>query len=350
MVDQETIKAAELQLQSYTKKIDFYTSEYTIEILAHKVAQEEYTVPDYQREYTWENPRKSKFIESILIGLPIPFVFFWMNDETGQLEIVDGSQRLRTIEEYLGNRLTLEGLERLDLLNGTSFSDLPLSRRRKILNISIRGIILSESTDIEARVDLFERINTGSKVANPAEVRRGALRGTFMSFINRLATNELFVKLAPITTKQKKEREAEELVARFFAYSDGLDGYRDDVSPFIFRYIKKMNDAFDKNSNLEAEYEQRFLRMINFVDESFEFGFRKTSGAKTTPRTRYESIALGSHFALEKNPNLNVNIQKTNSILDRDEFKKEVSSDGANARRKLTGRINYMRDALLEEV
>ena len=350
MIDEEVLKAAELQLQSYSKKIDFYTSEYTIEILAKKVAEDEYTVPDYQREYTWENPRKSKFIESILIGLPIPFVFFWMNGETGKLEIVDGSQRLRTLEEYLGGRLILEGLERLDLLNGTSFNNLPLSRRRKIFNISIRGIILSENTDIEARVDLFERINTGSKVANPAEVRRGALRGKFMDFVNRLALNELFIKLAPVSTKQKKEREAEELVARFFAYSDGLDGYRDDVSPFIFRYIKKMNDAFDRNPDLEVKYEQRFQRMIEFVDKSFELGFRKTPGAKTTPRTRYESIALGSHFALEENPDLNIHIQSTNLILDRDDFKKEISSDGANARRKLTGRIEYMRDALLEGV
>lgn len=349
MIDEEALKAAELQLQSYSKKIDFYTSEYTIEILAKKVAENEYTVPNYQREFTWDEPRKSKFIESILIGLPIPFIFFWMNDETGALEIVDGSQRLRTIEQYLSGRLILEGLERLDLLNGTTFEDLPLSRRRKILNISIRGIILSENTDMEARVDLFERINTGSKVANPAEVRRGALRGKFMDFVNQIATNELFAKLAPITAKQKKEREAEELVARFFAYSDGLEGYKDDVSPFIFRYIKKMNVAFDENPNLEAEYEQRFLRMIQFVDKSFELGFRKTAGAKTTPRARYESIALGSHFALEENPNLTVDIQTTNSILDRNEFKKEVSSDGANARRKLTGRIDYMRAALLEE-
>ncbi len=350
MIDEETLKEAELQLQSYSKKIDFYTSEYTIEILAKKVAEKEYTVPDYQREFTWDGPRKSKFIESILIGLPIPFVFFWMNDKTGTLEIVDGSQRLRTIEEYLGGRLILENLERLDLLNGTSFLDLPLSRRRKILNISIRGIILSENTDMEARVDLFERINTGSKVANPAEVRRGALRGKFMDFVNRLATNQLFAELAPISAKQKKEREAEELIARFFAYSDGLDGYKDDVSPFIFRYIKKMNSAFDNDPSLEAKYEQRFLRMIRFVDKSFELGFRKTLGAKTTPRARYESIALGTHFALEEKPDLSVDIKKTNSILERDDFKKEVSSDGANARRKLVGRIDYMRAALLEEI
>ena len=178
---------AELQLQEFSKKIDFYTAEYTIEILAQKVANSDFIVPEYQREFTWETKRRCRFIESLLMGLPIPFVFLWMNDETGQLEIVDGSQRLRTIEEYIDSRLELDGLERLYLLNGTKFKDLTLARQRKLKNLSIRAVILSDKTDLESRIDLFERINTGSKIANPAEVRRGALRGPFMDFIIEVA-------------------------------------------------------------------------------------------------------------------------------------------------------------------
>ncbi|MBD2849090.1 DUF262 domain-containing protein [Acinetobacter baumannii] len=343
----ELLKQAEEQIQSFSKKIDFYTSEYTVEILAKKIAEKEYTVPNYQREFTWDEPRKCKFIESLLIGLPIPFVFFWMNDETGQLEIVDGSQRLRTIEEYLNNRLTLSGLERLDLLNGTKFQDLPLARRRKILNISLRGIILSEDTDMEARVDLFERINTGSQVANPAEVRRGALQGSFMDFVTELAKDPLFNKLAPVSKKQEKVRESEELVARFFAYTDGLDGYKDDVSPFLFRYIKKMNKKFDEDPNLKNVYQERFVKMLNFVDKSFTLGFRKTEKSQTTPRARFESISVGVSEALAQKPDLVVDESFTNSILESQGFKNEIRSDGANAIRRLKGRIGFMRDALL---
>ncbi|HDR2714383.1 DUF262 domain-containing protein [Enterobacter asburiae] len=109
-MEKELQLKADEQIKAYSKKIDFYTSEYTVEILAQKVSAGEYTVPEYQREYTWDEPRKCKFIESLIIGLPIPFVFFWMNDDTGKLEIVDGSQRLRTLDEYFKNRLTLDGL------------------------------------------------------------------------------------------------------------------------------------------------------------------------------------------------------------------------------------------------
>lgn len=345
-MDIEEQKKAEEQIQSFSKKIDFYTSEYTVEILAKKIAEDEYTVPNYQREFTWDEPRKCKFIESLLIGLPIPFVFFWMNDE-GKLEIVDGSQRLRTIEQYLNNRLTLNGLERLDLLNGTKFEDLSLARRRKINNISLRGIILSENTDMEARIDLFERINTGSQVANPAEVRRGALQGSFMDFITELAKEPLFNKLAPVSKKQEKVRESEELVARFFAYTDGLEGYRDDVSPFLFRYIKKMNKEFDLDPNLKHLYKNRFIKMLNFVDKSFALGFRKTQKSQTTPRARFESISVGVAEALAIKPDLIVDKCLTNSILESQGFKNEIRSDGANAIRRLKGRIGFMRDALL---
>ena len=67
-----------------------YITEYSVEILANKVRSGDYVVPAYQRAFTWEPQRKSKFIESLIMGLPIPFLFFW-EMSSGQLEIVDGS-------------------------------------------------------------------------------------------------------------------------------------------------------------------------------------------------------------------------------------------------------------------
>lgn len=340
---------AELQLQEFSKKIDFYTAEYTIEILANKVENEDFVVPSYQREFTWEESRRCRFIESLLMGLPIPFVFLWMNDETGQLEIVDGSQRLRTLEEYINNRLKLDGLKRLNLLNGTRFKDLTLARQRKLNNLSIRAVILSEKTDLEARIDLFERINTGSKVANPAEVRRGALRGPFMDFIIDIATDEKFTQLVTVTKTQKNTRVQEELALRFFAYTDGLENYKDKVKEFLFIYADKMNENFAADPALADKYRQRLADVLDFVERSFPFGFRKSSNAKTTPRARFESIAIGVHEALKVEPNLFVSQTRIDTIVTSQDFLKKVTSDGANVKSKLIGRISVMTEALLEE-
>lgn len=338
---------AESQIQTYSKKIDYYITEYTIEILAQKMRQKEYTVPDYQRDFTWEPERKSRFIESILIGLPIPFLFFWEDEETGKLEIVDGSQRLRTLEEYLYNSLVLNGLDRLKLLNGTRFSDLKDARQRKIKNKSIRGIVLTEDTDIESRVDLFERINTGSKVANKAEVRRGVLQGLFMDLVISLSKDEKLIQLAPVTDKQLKERLREELVTRFFAYGDGLDDYSDNVSPFLYRYTAKMNKAFKEDDTLAGKYAKRFHMIMDFVACYFENGFRKNKTAKTSPRTRFEAISIGAYWALLENPSLQTTQEQVNEWVNSDEFTSEIRSDGANAIRRLRGRIEFVQKSLL---
>lgn len=105
--------------------------------------------------------------------------------------------------------------------------------------------MLNEHADEQARFDMFERINTGSKIANKAEVRRGALSGPFMDLIVELSKLPQLAELAPMSEKALNEREREELVARFFAYSDGLEDYKDRPAEFVFKYVKKMNGVAD---------------------------------------------------------------------------------------------------------
>nr|WP_314143534.1 DUF262 domain-containing protein [uncultured Rhodococcus sp.] len=347
--DPDAVAAAEAQIVEQTKRIDFYITEYSVELLAKKMQDLEYVVPSYQREFTWEESRKSKFIESLLMGLPIPFIFFWEMPD-GRLEIVDGSQRLRTIEEFIHLNLRLGPLDQLTHCSGLCFLDLPESRQRKIKNRSIRGIVLNEHADEAARLDMFERINTGSKIANTAEVRRGAASGKFLDLVIELSQHSRFVALAPMSAKTSKERGHEELVARFFAYGDGLDGYRDRPSDFIFEYSKKMNAKFIQNPELAAVYRDRFAQVVDFVDRVFPYGFKRAATGQATPRARFEAIAIGADWAIRDYPELITAPQDKMNVLEwleGAEFKRITGSDGANAVARLRGRINYVRDELV---
>ncbi|OFK71552.1 DUF262 domain-containing protein [Rothia sp. HMSC065G12] len=345
----EQIRLADEQIIEQSKRIGFYITEYSVEILAKKVHDNEYIIPSYQREFTWENKRKSRFIESLIMGLPIPFFFFWeMSD--GKLEIVDGSQRLRTIEEFIYKGFKLDELDSLTHLTGFRFEDLPESRQRKIKNRSVRGIVMNENADEAARLDMFERINTGSKNANMAEIRRGALSGPFLDLVVELSNFPLLHTLAPISAKVKKERGYEELITRFFAYSDGLESYRDRPSDFLFDYSKKMNNVFNNDSSLAETYRQRFVDVLDFVSKHFPFGFKRSIKGNATPRTRFEAISLGVYNALKENPSLNnLTPEKTNvnSWISGDEFKSIVRADGANAKSRLQGRINFVKNKLV---
>lgn len=344
------VDAAEQQILEQSKRIEFYITEYSVEILAQKMRDGDYEVPRYQREFTWEEQRKSRFIESLLMGLPIPFIFFWEMPD-GRLEIVDGSQRLRTIEEFLLGDFKLGILEQLTHVSGFRFSDLPASRQRKVRNRSIRGIVLNEHADEAARFDMFERINTGSKIANHAEVRRGALSGPFMDLVIKLAQDPLFIELTPMSSKSVKEREREELVARFFAYGDGLTGYRDRPADFVFQYSKATNAKFAEEPALASQYEERFLKTIEFVKRVFPDGFRKNARSHATPRARFEAIAIGSFLALNENSSLadaDTLVVDVKSWVYTPDFAEVTGSDGANAVARLRNRFNYVRDKLVD--
>ncbi len=346
-VPSEQLEAAEAAIIDRSKRIEFYTTEYNVEILVNKLKSGDFFVPRYQRDFNWDEPRKSKFIESVLIGLPIPFLFFWESDD-GRMEIVDGSQRLRTLREYISGELALQKLEEIPFLNGTTFLDLSNARKRKFLNRSIRGIVLNENADPQARFDMFERINTGSKVANPAEVRRGALTGPFQDLVEALAQEELFKKLAPVSAKSKSERVPDEMVTRFFAYGDGVEEYKDSPNRFVFEYTKRMNEQFDRKPELKDQYRDRFMQMLKFVERNFSTGFTKKTNPKTTPRVRFEAIAIGVDHAIREHPALaNSTLNSVSDWIEGDDFKKVTTSDAANVKSKLIGRIDFVKNALL---
>jgi hypothetical protein len=344
----ERVALAEHEILEQSKRIDFFVTEYSVELLATKMREQEFVIPSYQREDTWEPARKSRFIESLLMGLPIPFLFFWEMPDTGKLEIVDGSQRLRTIQQFLDGTLTLGKLESLPHLEGFRFTDLLESRQRKVRNRSIRGIVLNEHADAEARFDLFERINTGSKIANPAEVRRGALTGPFRDLIVELANNELFNRLAPSSESSKNLRAQEELVTRFFAYGDGLVGYKDRVAVFLFDYVRRMNREITEDATMFDRYKERFMSTMQFVENTFPNGFRRRQTDRATRHARFEAIAVGSFFALRDKPSLRTESVNVEGWLASAEFAAITRSDSANVLSKLKGRLEYVRQKLIE--
>lgn len=345
---------AEEQIDKHRKVVDYDVKEYPIEVIVAKYLgkeheggeKPEFYIPDYQREYTWDEKRKAKFIESVLIGLPIPFLFLAeVNDDEGRLEIVDGSQRIRTLAEFVTGKLILANLEKLFLLNGYTFDQLPLARQRKFNRATIRIIALSsDSTDEgeETRRDLFERINTGSDPLNDMEQRRGIMRGPFITFLEKCATHPLLVKLAPLSPANVKRREREEFVLRYFAYADGYTEFEKSVKEFLDDYVKKKNDGFDEAAML-SDYE----RMLNFVERNFRDGFMRPNH-RTTPRIRYEAIAVGVALALRENPSLIP--PPVDEWVNSEEFQDLTTSDASNSKPKVKKRIEYARDHLLGSV
>jgi len=346
-------KLAEEQIVQHHRTVDYDTREYPVEVIVAKYLEgldedsNEIFVPDYQRDHTWEPRRQSRFIESVLIGLPIPYLFVAdIAEREGRLEIVDGSQRIRTLADFLTNDLVLEQLDKLTHLNGFRFKDLPQSRQRRFKRHTLRLIELTEMANEEIRRDLFERINTGSQELNDMEKRWGAKDGTFLRFVRRCSENELFHNLAPLSDAAVKRRERQEFVLRFFAYLDRYEQFDRKVNDFLNGYLDDMEKTF--NDDMEQKLRAYWESMLSFIDKNSTSGFAKKSGHLRTPRVRFETLSVGTALALAKKPDLQVS--GMDWINDEsDEFHKMATSGSSNSKPKIKMRLEYVRDRLLKE-
>lgn len=344
MKDIDLRNAAEAQIKEELDPTRYDTREYPVEVMVDKYEDEEFIVPKYQRAFVWNEEKQSKFIESILLDLPIPFIFFADEPESGKLEIVDGSQRIRTLHAFVKGKLILCKLQKLNKLNGFAFSDLLESRQRRFLRKTIRSIELTENASWKVRKDIFERINTKPYDLTSMEIRKGMFEGDFYDFIKRCSEKELFKSLCPISERKLKREEATEMVLRFFAYADKYQDFDHSVNEFMDDFMRDKSETSFSESSLE----QNFDTMLAFVNEYFPYGFKKTDSAKSTPRVRFEALAVGTFLALQDNPSL-VPFHDVRTWLDSDDFKAHTTSDASNSKTKVIARIEYVRDKLLEQ-
>ena len=289
-ITDEKREAAEAEIREKQKIVDYDTKEYPVEVLVQKYRDglgediNELYVPDYQRDMAWDELRQSKFIESIFLGLPIPYIFVAdlhpEEDDLGRLEIVDGTQRIRTLDRFLNNELKLRGLKKLEKLNDFTFSDLPLSRQRRFNRATLRMIVLTEKSDEDTRRDMFERINTGSVELNDMEKRRGISPGPFVDLIEELAKDAKFRKLCPFSEALVRRREPEEFVLRFFAYLNKYKNFERQVNEFLNEYLEEHNYPIINQDGMRDE----FHAMLDFVEKYVPNGFSKAKGHVKTPR------------------------------------------------------------------
>lgn len=128
------------QIREKKQEVRYGTREYVAEYLVGKFKTEDFYIPlEYQRNFVWSDEDCSYFIESVLIGLPIPYMFF-ADTEDGRTEIVDGAQRMNALVTFVNGDLTLRGLKILTAVNSKVYSELPIEVQRRFNNASFRVV------------------------------------------------------------------------------------------------------------------------------------------------------------------------------------------------------------------
>ncbi|MFC3835553.1 MULTISPECIES: DUF262 domain-containing protein [Deinococcus] len=233
--------------------------------------------PKYQRRFRWDDLRKSRLIESLLMNVPIPPIF--LNEDTyGKYSVIDGKQRLTAISDFLNDRFDIKGLYVFSELNGKKFSEFPEDLQTVITTRpTLRAIIILRQSDPDIKFEVFERLNTGGVKLNAQELRNSTFTGSLNDLILDLSEDAKFHRLLRITAKSKstiyKEMKDAELVLRFFTFVDNWKKFRGGVARTMDEYMAEFRHLDDQK--IES-MRRRFIESVNKIEIVFgENAFRR---------------------------------------------------------------------------
>lgn len=214
--------------------------------------------PKFQRREAWDDSRKSKFIESIILGFPIPqIILAERKDKKGTYIVIDGKQRLLSIRQFFStpndgqfSMLKLKGLGTLSSLNGKSFYDIQNSTETQdyatqIENQTIRTIVIKNWPNDSFLYNVFLRLNTGSLPLSPQELRQALHPGKFIDFTDSFSeTSEQIQSLLNIDKPDYRMRDVE-LIVRYFSFKLYIESYKGDLKKFFDESVLGLNQRWD---------------------------------------------------------------------------------------------------------
>ena len=268
-------------------------TDWTVETIINQIKKGNIQLdPSFQRRDAWTTKVKSKFIESLFMGLPIPqIILAEQRDKKGKFIVIDGKQRLLSLKQFAlpsknENALKLSGLEVLskfnrmtyaDIENGLFFDDIDAFN-----NQTIRTVVIKNWRNVEVLYLLFLRLNTGSVKLSPQELRQALYPGEFTDFVNsESGKNQQLQKMLNIKKADFRMRDVEILI-RFFAFNFFAKDYSGSMQSFLDLTCDKLNKNFEVNKPLLVNSVNLFNSAINLTFEVFgdKNAFRKLKSGK----------------------------------------------------------------------
>ncbi|WP_049721911.1 DUF262 domain-containing protein [Gilvimarinus polysaccharolyticus] len=368
MTDQEIENLPEENEDSYSNddiyNITSWGADLSFRELITMYEEDELIKPELQRHYVWDKVEASRFIESLLLGLPVPSIFLANTSDDYKL-IVDGYQRIMTVYDFVKGIWTKDGrvfrLSNSDKINerwkGKSFGELSSAEQRKIRSTTIHAIVFEQTKPKENDTSLyqiFERINTGGRALAAQEIRNCVYQGNLNSMLIDANRNEdwRYFMGGDVDSRMKDM----EFILRYLALNTDKvkNAQKGNIS------LKKLLNEYmgDEQNNTDEKVrslKETFARTISFVrnnigDDAFH---NIVSGDRSKIRKRFyptifDSIMVGTTIALEHLgddiPIANLE-EKRLDLLQIEEYRK-FTSEGTMQADSIHGRISHVLEVM----
>lgn len=241
---EEDDEAVPFQYAISTKGID-----YDVQGLVKRLVDGDILIPRFQRGFVWSLKEASRFIESLLFGLPVPNIFLSEEPDTQRLLVVDGQQRLTTLRCFYEGlwpltkrEFAIKGTGEKGKYEGATYKSLSDADRRKLDNSTLRASVIKQdqpSEDNSSIYHVFERLNTGGVSLTPQEIRAAIYHGKFSDLINELNKNRQWREIYGSENRLMRDQE---LILRFFAFYYNGKNYETPMKEFLNKFMARNRD------------------------------------------------------------------------------------------------------------
>lgn len=337
------IDETEEEVLTFRYEISNYGADYPVDSLVKRLRSETIFVPPFQRRYVWNKIEASKFIESLLLGLPVPGVFLSKEPITNKLLIVDGQQRLLSLKYFYDKRFKDNSDFKLvnvqPDLEGKTYDDLNPSDQNRLDDSIIHSTIIKQEVpdDDESSIyQIFERINSGGRPLSPQEIRACIYYGRYNKLLVDLAmNNEIWRKL--IGGEHNDRLKEEELILRYFSLLYHRNTYQKPMKEFLNKHMS-LNRNLVINSGKDLR--KVFIASTSFIYEALgKNAFRIQRGVHSAI---FDAIMIGVTERILKKGKPDIEKFKIayNKLLENKDFKRYYIS-GTSDENSVESRINY---------
>ncbi|MFC5871584.1 Protein of unknown function DUF262 [Chryseobacterium arachidis] len=237
--------------------------------------------PKFQRRDAWSITAKSKFIESLILGLPIPqIILAEKKDEKGKYIVIDGKQRLLTIKQFFSKEnddftpIKLKGLDILQSLNRKDYSDIENDAElnqilNQLQNQTIRTTVIKNWPNEDFLFTVFLRLNTGSIKLSPQELRQALHPGLFIDFTDDFSINSQPIKRVLGITRPDYRMRDVELVIRYFSFKYFITNYEGNLKKAFDSTVKILNENWHNREDEIIEDAENLNTAINLTFDIF---------------------------------------------------------------------------------
>jgi hypothetical protein len=271
--------------------ITSYGADYPVETIVSRLKQDAFFVPDFQRQFVWSQRHSSRFIESLLMGLPVPGIFLYKDAKTNRHLVVDGQQRLRTLlffydGIFIDRAFKLIGVR--DEWEGLTYKELSLAEQRKLDDSIVHATIFQQDEpkdQLESLYFVFERINSGGMRLSPQEIRNCISHGPVLDVVRDLNDNDDWREI--FGEKYNRRLKDQELILRALAMFARRDNYHSPMREFLNEFAADDTIAKKELSGLRKIFEEA----IGLVKECY--GNKAFRPSRALNAAVFEAVMVG---------------------------------------------------------